>query len=103
MQSTTEITQRNFIEGEARGKAEGLRSAVTSLLFFRFEKIAPSLVTKLDQFNDTTQLSSLVVEVARAKTTEDARRLIDRVAPQNAISENTPFPTKRNGVYLSKA
>ena len=70
-----------IIEGEARGKAEGLRSAVTSLLFSRFEKIAPSLVTKIDQFSDTSQLSSLVVEVARAKTLEDVRRLIERPTP----------------------
>ena len=71
-----------IVEGEARGKAEGLRSAVTSLLFSRFEKIDPSLVTKIDQFSDTSQLSSLVVEVARAKTLEDVRRLIERPTPR---------------------
>ena len=63
-----------IVEGEARGKAEGLRSAVTSLLFSRFEKI--------DQFSDTSQLSSLVIEVARAKTLEDVRRLIERPTPK---------------------
>ena len=39
--STIRARRLGIIEGEARGKAEGLRSAVTSLLFSRFEKIAP--------------------------------------------------------------
>lgn len=70
------------IEGEARGKAEGLRSAVTSLLLSRFEKIGPSLVIKLNQFSDTSQVFSFVVEVARGETLEDVRRLIERPTPR---------------------
>ena len=70
------------IEGEARGKAEGLRSALTSLLLSRFEKIGPSLVIKLNQFSDTSQVFSFVVEVARGETLEDVRRLIERPTPR---------------------
>ncbi|WP_418717864.1 hypothetical protein, partial [Bilophila wadsworthia] len=58
-------------------KAEGLRSAVTNLLLSRFEKIEPSLLTKVDQINDVAMLSSLVVAVAKASSLDDIQSLIE--------------------------
>lgn len=65
-------------EGIVEGEAKGLRSAVTSLLFSRFEKVDPSLVTKLNQFNDINMLSTLVVAMAKVNSLEEARSLIER-------------------------
>lgn len=64
--------------GKEEGKADGLRSAVTSLLFSRFEKVDPSLVAKLNQFNDINMLSTLVVAMAKVNSLEEARSLIER-------------------------
>lgn len=70
--------EKGRVEGRAEGKAEGLRSAVTNLLLSRFEKIEPSLLTKVDQINDVAMLSSLVVAVAKASSLDDIQSLIER-------------------------
>lgn len=70
--------QAGKAEGIVEGEAKGLRSAVTSLLLSRFEKIEPSLLTKVDQINDVATLSSLVVAVAKASSLDDIQSLIER-------------------------
>lgn len=70
--------EKGRVEGRAEGKAEGLRSAVTNLLLSRFEKIEPSLLTKVDQINDVATLASLVVAVAKASSLDDIQSLIER-------------------------
>ena len=70
--------EKGRVEGIAERKAEGLRSAVTNLLLSHFEKIEPSLLTKVDQINDVVTLSSLVVAVAKASSLDDIQSLIGR-------------------------
>lgn len=55
-----------------------MRSAVISLLFSRFEKVDPSLVVRLNQFNDINMLSTLVIAMVKVNSLKEARSLIER-------------------------